>query len=113
MYPSVAGPITGKKYKVGWNPLSGYAYPESFYKETREAYIQNHPDLSKEHKDAILNKQIRPGMTAEQVKVSWGPPAYVDSQITTALGYSEIWHYQSRWVWMVNGKVDAIQDVSY
>lgn len=112
-FPSITGPITGKKYNVDWSAWGGYDYPESLYKEIREAYVQNHPDLPKETKDAILNKKIRPGMTAEQVKISWGPPRYVDSQITTAWGHSEIWHYQGLWVWMVDEKVDAIQNVSY
>jgi len=111
-FPSVTGPISGEKYHVRWSALSGYDYPDALYQEIREAYVRNHSDLRKEIKDAILKKQISPGMTDEQVKVSWGSPQYVDGQITSGWGRSEIWHYPGEWVWMVDGKVDSIQNVT-
>lgn len=114
-FPPVVGPITGKKYNVQyrWMAIPGYDYPDAFYQEVREAYVHNHPDLPKGTKDAILNKQIRPGMTDEQVKISWGAPQYIDSRITSSWGYSEIWHYPGKWVWMRNEEVETIQDVSF
>jgi hypothetical protein len=112
-FPPVVGPITGEKYNVEYRWWAGYDYPDAFYQEVREAYVHNHPDLPKGTKDAILNKQIRPGMTDEQVKISWGAPRYIDSRITASWGYSEIWHYPGKGVWMSNGKVETIQHVTF
>ena len=38
----------------------------------REAYVRNHPNIDSETKSAILNGKIFIGMTADQVRASWG-----------------------------------------
>ena len=40
----------------------------------RQEYVQSHPQLALEIKEAILDGQVIRGMTQEQVLVSWGQP---------------------------------------
>ena len=108
--PPVRGPISGTMYR--YDVFGRADYPEAYYQELREAYVRNHPNLSQRTKDAILNKKIFVGMPAEQVEVSWGRPFKKQGQILDAFGESEIWEYRGHWVWMANGKVSTIQDVS-
>ena len=44
---------------------------------SRQEYISNHPELSSDIKQAILNCRVIKGMTKEDVKMSWGEPTRV------------------------------------
>lgn len=64
--------------------------------------------------DAVLAKEVFVGMTAEQVRASWGPPSEVHDLTTTAT-HHEQWVYQrgdieAQYVYLDNGVVTATQD---
>lgn len=58
--------------------------------------------------DAVVAHKVFVGMTEEMVRESWGPPGRVNST-TTATGTSEQWVYGDDYVYLVNGRVTAIQ----
>jgi len=44
----------------------------------RSLYVDQHPDLSEQMAEAILNGQIMVGMTEDMVQVAWGKPVRVE-----------------------------------
>lgn len=63
--------------------------------QDRKDYASSHPEVPKEIRDAILKQRLVIGMTAEQVKLSYGAPKAVNS-ITTAAGRTETWTFYGR-----------------
>ncbi len=58
----------------------------------REAYVRDHPNLDSETKSAILNGKIFIGMTADQVRASWGA-AHDVNRTVGSWGIHEQWVY--------------------
>lgn len=63
--------------------------------------------------DAIANKRIFVGMTADDVRASWGAPTKINATINTG-GKSEQWVYDkglapSQYVYLTNGVVTSMQ----
>lgn len=67
---------------------------------SRQEYVQNHPELSPEIKQAILAGQVINGMTKEAVRVSWGEPTRIKDFGTNPQAWwyerdSEGWWYKA------------------
>jgi outer membrane protein assembly factor BamE (lipoprotein component of BamABCDE complex) len=58
----------------------------------KQEYINKHPQLTEETKQAILNSKVYIGMTKEQVETSWGKPISISTTISS-LGNVELWWY--------------------
>lgn len=58
--------------------------------------------------ELIVAKQLTIGMSAEMVRESWGRPDHVNSTLTSA-GTHEQWVYATRYVYLENDTVTAIQ----
>ncbi len=54
--------------------------------------IALHPEWSTSVKEAILNGDVKDGMTKKQVQASWGLPSDVSVNIDKS-GIHELWHY--------------------
>ena len=52
----------------------------------RQEYVNNHSELSKEIKQAIINAKVIEGMTKEQVVASWGKPSKINEPFTNQFG---------------------------
>ncbi len=63
-------------------------------KKARQDFIARE-DVSQRIRDAVATREVVIGMTAEQVKLSWGEPRSVTSTVTTR-GTSELWFYSNR-----------------
>lgn len=79
-----------------------------------QAYADANPDVSPVIIDAIRNKNVVIGMTAEQVRLSIGKPTTVNRTVTAA-GVREQWVYRSslyntRYIYLENGVVTSWQD---
>jgi len=61
----------------------------------REAYIQNHPELDENTKEAIQKSRIFVGMTKEQVEASLGGPEEV-RPVMGSVSDKEKWFYYSK-----------------
>ena len=57
---------------------------------------------------AIQKQDVAIGMTAEQVRLSWGQPKNVNTTVTEA-GRTEQWVYSGQYVYLDNGSVESIQ----
>jgi uncharacterized protein YodC (DUF2158 family) len=73
--------------------LSACATPASLT-QNREAYVQAHPELSPQVKEAILRGEAAVGMTPEQVTVSCGGPNLVTSEKDKRGKYCSLWGYK-------------------
>ena len=58
----------------------------------RKDYVQKHPELKENIRQAILEGKVRLGMTKEQVIASWGEP-YNKSTFGSVWGTTEQWTY--------------------
>jgi hypothetical protein len=68
-----------------------------------------HPGWEREACETIVKKQIYAGMTAEQVRVSWGKPEHINSTIT-GNRTSEQWVYRSgAYVYFDEGIMTSLQ----
>ena len=56
----------------------------------RSHIINLHPEWSTGVKDAILNGDVKDGMTKEQVQASWGLPKDIRVNLDKS---GELWHY--------------------
>lgn len=59
----------------------------------REQYVKDHPKLSAEMKDGILNKKPVLGMNAEQVKLAFGSDPCEVTKTVNFNGNFELWRY--------------------
>lgn len=75
--------------------------------EARTAEINAKPWPS-EMKRLVVARQVRIGMTAEMVRLSWGSPTRVNSTVLPS-GRREQWVYSDDYVYLDNGVVAAIQ----
>ena len=66
--------------------------PQNF--PVREEYVKAKEGLDARIKEAILKGEAIPGMTAEQVMISCGPPKQVISERNRIGGYDTVWKYQ-------------------
>ena len=64
-----------------------------------------------EEMEAINERSVFIGMRELAVRCSWGSPNRIN-RTTTAYGRSEQWVYYRSYVYLKNGKVDAIQSSS-
>lgn len=67
------------------------------------------PDTPARIADAIQQQEVVLGMTAEQVKLSWGKPEDVNRTVGS-WGVHEQWVYGRKFVYLENGKVTSFQD---
>jgi outer membrane protein assembly factor BamE (lipoprotein component of BamABCDE complex) len=68
--------------------------PEEQNNLRRKNYIQTHPNLSIDFRNAILNAQILIGMNKQQVLASWGNPNNTKKTVDIS-GSQEKWLYLS------------------
>lgn len=77
--------------------IPGYATTE-----TRKAFIESNKETPKDIQETILKGQIVQGMTADQVRASWGKP----TEITTSSSGTEMWNYHSNsFLYFYKGKL--------
>ena len=79
-----------------------------FYKDKQRNYVKSHPELTREIKAAIMNRELVIGMTDFDVVASMGPPLDINrnnfgSIQRTEFIYSPISHYN--YVYFENGRV--------
>jgi len=67
----------------------------------QESYVNSHPGLSAEVKQAILSGQITYGMTPAEVRVSWGAPDYEGTRSLPG------GHQEMTWRW---GSIITVRD---
>ncbi|VAW87486.1 hypothetical protein MNBD_GAMMA16-2180 [hydrothermal vent metagenome] len=67
--------------------------------ERRHAYVLAHPKLLAKHKKAILNGQVKLGMSREEVIASLGPP-------TVAVDTNAFWAEREQWVYESHDKAE-------
>ena len=81
-------------------------------------YLRNNPDAPPDIVACIQKKQIKTGMTKEQVKASWGPRNGGSDTHYEGLDI-DTWTYQSAWdrygynttyVYFTNGRVSGWSD---
>lgn len=65
----------------------------------RALYVQQHPDLSEQMADAILNGQIMVGMTKEMVQTAWGKPVRCEAVDCTKLKPQPEDTITERWIY--------------
>lgn len=81
----------------------------------QEEMFRRHPEWKEEVRQAIRDHNIKPGMSREQVLLSWGKPNQ-ESSSNSLLGSSDIWTYGSfsqyggttQTVYFLYGKVVSI-----
>ena len=64
--------------------------------QRRSLYVDDHPELSEQMAEAILDGQIMVGMTGEMVQVAWGTP--VRTETIDEGEFAEIWVYGNYFV---------------
>lgn len=78
----------------------------------REAYVNNHPELSTRMEALILNGSITIGMTEEQARVSWGSPDHINRSVGS-WGVHEQWvygRYSHNYLYFENGILTSWQN---
>lgn len=90
----LSGCITPRK-----NPYNDPGYINSKLQEIskndlakKNEYINTHPNLSQEIKDAILSYNVIIGMAQDDVIATWGNPVNV-TRNTSPLGIFDVWYY--------------------
>lgn len=76
-------------------------------RQRRLAYIEANPDTPAQND--ILSGLIRIGMTAPQVRASWGSPIDVNRTVGS-WGVHEQWVYGSHYVYFEDGILTSFQD---
>ena len=69
--------------------LSGCAVAQ----KRRETYVNNHPETSKEYKEAILNGDVKVGMSRKEVQASLGTPWDKATSASAFFERVETWSY--------------------
>src|SRR6185503_20837454 len=59
--------------------------------EVRRAYLEAHPETDPQHREAILNAAITPGMTRDEVIAAWG---LLEEDTRTSFGHVT----EDRWI---------------
>jgi len=75
----------------------------------RIQYVNQHPELPSKIRNYILTEKICLGMTAEQVRVSWGNP-YDINRTVGSWGSHEQWVYGEKYLYFDNGILTSWQD---
>jgi hypothetical protein len=70
---------------------------------------KEHPDWSDEVWNLLKKREIRLGMTTEQVKLSWGQPSDVNRSVGS-WGVHEQWIYSSHYLYFENNILSSWQD---
>lgn len=77
-----------------WVVLGGCAPPGSMpSRDSREAYVQASPDLSPAIRTAVLAGRVVIGMSARDVRATWGPPSGLHVDPGRTSGFDEQWVY--------------------
>ena len=84
------GPLIKELENPGWRQK------EAKRQESVKVYFAQNPDLANDLKNCIWNKQIRMGMTKEQVLLSWGKPCQYGKCINKTVGF---WGVHEQWVY--------------
>ncbi len=72
--------------------------------QRRQRYVEANPELKPEIAAAIIEGRIVEGMTADDVRASWGEPELRSVSITEA-GEQDIWSYRAPIAQFQEGKV--------
>lgn len=81
----------------------------AFAKSPAGKIQQKHPDWSRKVCEAIAGKKVGVGMSAEQVRLSWGKPEKVNSTVY-GRGTHEQWVYGgSQYVYFEDGVMTSLQ----
>lgn len=75
----------------------------------RKAYVQQHKNLPEKIRKAILEEKIMLGMSADDVKTSWGDPKNINRSVGS-WGVHEQWVYSGTYVYFENGKLTSWQN---
>lgn len=74
----------------------------------RENYIANNPDLNPSFAEAIREERLAIGMSANDVRASWGAPDRKSSRINAMGSFESWWYGTSTMVELHNGVVDSV-----
>ncbi len=85
---------------------SGCLWIPEHYRNHKEVYFQNNPDVSAEMRQLINESKIRRWMTGEQVLASWGLPGSRKKHVGEH-GEFERWTYLGTSVYFENGLVSS------
>jgi len=89
------------------------------YTKGREDYIAAHPKTSEQTKSDIRGGFIKPGMTKEEVRASWGIPGeeylylYQKSRTCSSWGCTETWEVRNTYLTFVNDKLESFTNINY
>ena len=75
----------------------------------RQEFVRRHPEWSEDIKKRVLDGKIMIGMTAQQVRASWGEPARVQKS-GSVLGESEIWAIGGHYLYFNNGTLTSYSE---
>ncbi len=64
----------------------------------RSLYVDQHPEISEQVADAILNGQIMVGMSQEMVQVAWGKPVRMEAVTAGNEDVAQHWIYGNYFV---------------
>lgn len=94
-----------------------YCHTHEEANRRREAYVQNHPDLSEDVRDAILWGEVIQGMNKPEVQAAMGKPS-TTSAVREENGHTiHLWYYyygiechENYEVKFVNGESESINE---
>jgi hypothetical protein len=75
----------------------------------RRIKLINSKNWPKDIKEAVINRKVELGMTAEQVTLAWGRPGRINRTVGS-WGRHEQWVYGSTYVYLENDRVTSFQD---
>jgi hypothetical protein len=81
---------------------------ELLKRSTVRAACTKHPDWAMETCQTMDQKHVSMGMTAEQVRLSWGKPEKVNATITSRTNHEQ-WVYGNQYVYIENNVVTSMQ----
>lgn len=104
-----------KYFLIGVILLCGCAtFPSA---QVRQTYVDSHPSLPKETRQAILEGKIRIGMTKDEVKASWGECFqfcnYPQSNICTSFGCTETYNCCGYYFTFTNSVLESFAQFNY
>jgi hypothetical protein len=83
--------------------------PSHFYKDNREKYVNEHPEIPKHLADAIREGYTVRGLTEDQFRIVMGDPNSVN-RTTTQHGETVQWVYgMGHYYYFRDGKLDSWQ----
>lgn len=77
---------------------------------SRQEYVNSHPELSPDIKQAILDGKVIKGMTKEDVRISWGQPTTIDDFSADPKAW---WYEEDSEGWWYKGLVELTKFVKF